>query len=350
MLAQKTGVTFQGAAQATGGYVLIAPCGGQVVYLIDYDGTVLHQWQVAGGLTFWSELLPNGNLFVNERAEVRRGVALTGSGWMREYDRDSTLVWDYYDAYQHHDARRLETGGAVYLAYTELDARTQAQVQGGVPGSETDVGICGEAIREVDEEGRVVWERHMTEFGSAAFPLHRNASRWSTGHTNTVVPLPGDRYLISCKVLNLLLILDRPSDKIIWHYQNDEMGGQHDAQMLGNGNVLVFANGAYASDLHHSQVWEIAPKTNEVVWRYKARNNPQSFFSPHVGGAQRLASGNTLICEGAKGCLFEVTPEGDVVWEYVCPYFNETPPFGQINWLFRARHYAADAPEVAGLV
>ncbi len=150
--------------------------------------------------------------------------------------------------------------------------------------------------------------------------------------------------------IGALKAIDPKTGEIVWHYQNDEMGGQHDAQMLENGNILIFANGAYASDLHHSQVWEIDPGTNEIVWRYRSKDNPQRFFSPHVGGCQRLASGNTLICEGAKGCVFEVTPDGDVVWEYVCPYFNEVPGFGKLNWLFRARHYPPGSPELKGLL
>ena len=174
---------------------------------------------------------------------------------------------------------------------------------GGVPGSESPVGLCGEAVREVDEDGNVVWE----------------------------------------------LILNRETGEIDWQYQDDEMSGQHDAQMLDNGNILVLANGAYARDLHHSQVWELDPATNEVVWRYRTSDNPQSFFTPHVGGCQRLPSGNTLVCEGAKGCIFEVTPDGDIVWQYICPYANEIPGFGKVNWLFRARHYLAGSPEVASV-
>ena len=127
------------------------------------------------------------------------------------------------------------------------------------------------------------------------------------------------------------------------------MSGQHDAQMLDNGNVLVFANGVYQSDLHHSQVLEIDRVTNEVVWRYKAKDDFTSFFSPHMGGAQRLPSGNTLICEGNKGCLFEVTPTGDIVREFVSPHFVQSETFGRINWLFRARWYAPDAPEIRAL-
>jgi hypothetical protein len=41
--------------------------------------------------------------------------------------------------------------------------------------------------------------------------------------------------------------------------------------------------------------------------------------------------------------LFEVTPEGDVVWEYVNPYFGGPPkPAAQTNQLFRAYRYTAD--------
>jgi len=44
--------------------------------------------------------------------------------------------------------------------------------------------------------------------------------------------------------------------------------------MLDNGNILLFANGAYSADLHHSQVWELDPNDKDVVWHYKARDNP----------------------------------------------------------------------------
>jgi hypothetical protein len=343
-----TGVTLGPTSTATPGYCVFAPGGGRDAYLIDYAGNAVHTWQGAGGLTHWCYLLPNGNLFKNERCDNPLGVSLTGSGLMREYDWDGNVVFEHLDPWQHHDARRLPNGNTVYLAFTELSERQQVAIKGGLPGTESEPGIAGECIREVDDSGNVVWEWHFTEFGTEQFPLHHNANRWSRGHTNTVCPLSNGDYLISCKTLNLLFIVDRQTSQLIWHYQDNNMGGQHDAQMLDNGNILLFANGAYAADLHHSQVWELNPKTNEIVWRYKAKDNPQSFFSPHIGGCQRLPSGNTLICEGAKGCVFEVTPDGDVVWEYVCPYFNETKQFGKVNWLFRARHYLPDSAELAG--
>jgi len=348
MLCQQTGVTLSEPEKQTPGYLLFAPAGGNHTYLIDYSGELIHQWQGSGGLTHWCYLLPNGNLFVNERCEQPEGVALTGSGLMREYDWNGKLVFEHLDPWQHHDARRLPNGHTVYLAFTPLTLEQQSLVKGGIPGTETEPGIAGECVREVDSLGNVVWEWHFTQFEVDQFPIHPNANRWSRGHTNTVCPLENGDYLISCKTLNLLFIVDRQTSEVTWHYQNDKMGGQHDAQMLDNGNILIFANGAYAPDLHHSAVWEIDPATREIVWCYTATDNPQSFFSPHIGGVQRLQSGNTLICEGAKGCLFEITPDGHVVWEYICPYFNETEQFGKINWLFRARHYSDTSPELDG--
>ena len=59
-----------------------------------------------------------------------------------------------------------------------------------------------------------------------------------------------------------------------------------------------------------------------------------SFFSPHMGGAQRLPGGNTLISEGNKGFVFEVTPDGDIVPEFISPHFFQSEKFGTHNWLF----------------
>jgi len=349
VLLSNTGVTHN-QHHSSDGCILLAPAASNTVYLINYAGEAVHQWRIGqGGYTNWCYLLPNGNLFTNERCDEPQGVSLTGSGLMREYDWQGNLVWEHLDAWQHHDARKLNNGHAAYLAFTPLKEAEHARIRGGKAGSESESGIQGECIREVDTDGRLVWEWNFTELGYEQFPIHRNANRWSRAHTNTVFPLDNGDYLISCKVLNLLLIVSRETNKVIWHFQNDEMGGQHDAQMLPNGNVLLFANGAYAADLHHSEVWELNPNNNEIVWRYQAKDNPQSFFSPHIGGCQRLASGNTLICEGAKGCVFEVTPSGKIIWEYISPYTNDTDGFGKINWLFRARHYASDSAELQHL-
>ena len=47
-----------------------------------------------------------------------------------------------------------------------------------------------------------------------------------------------------------------------------------------------------------------------------------SFHSKFISSAQRLPNGNTLICEGNKPRLLEVTAEGEIVWEFHNPYRN----------------------------
>jgi hypothetical protein len=69
---------------------------------------------------------------------------------------------------------------------------------------------------------------------------------------------------------------------------------------------------------------------------------PWNFFSPYISGAQRLPNGNTLITEGDFGRLFEVTAQGEVVWEYICPFFVAASYFGLANRIFRAFRYAPE--------
>ena len=68
---------------------------------------------------------------------------------------------------------------------------------------------------------------------------------------------------------------------------------------------------------------EVNPITREIVWQYTADDSGDpvwTFFTSFVGNVQRLPNGNTLINEGMNGRIFQVTPEGEIVWEYVNPY------------------------------
>lgn len=81
-----------------------------------------------------------------------------------------------------------------------------------------------------------------------------------------------------------------------------------------------------------------------------------NFFSKIMSGAEQMPNGNLLICEGAKGYNFEVTPAGDVVWEYENPItrsgiVNQYDfPIGGTNGMFRLEKYQADFPGFQGLI
>jgi hypothetical protein len=91
-------------------------------------------------------------------------------------------------------------------------------------------------------------------------------------------------------------------------------------------------------------------------WTYQA----DEFYSTNISGAQRLPNGNTLVCEGGEGRFFEVTPDGQRIWEYLSPDYGtgltpqgEYPPEarrgnGLGNATFRATWIGADHPGLAG--
>ncbi len=132
---------------------------------------------------------------------------------------------------------------------------------------------------------------------------------------------------------------------LLWRWGNPEAYGrgtpadrqnfrQHDPRFIpdgfpGAGNITFFNNQVTATQ---SAVMEIElpldpngmPFLDPIrgvfgpeapVWTYM----DPALYSPFVSGAQRLENGNTLICQGMNRRLLEVSPAGDLVWEYIEP-------------------------------
>jgi hypothetical protein len=125
------------------------------------------------------------------------------------------------------------------------------------------------------------------------------------------------------------------------------------------GYTLFSARGTYLIDMEGRVVntWPIGttPRqiSRQVVWSYQSKS-PQGFFS-HIGsGAQRLPNGNTLICAMTEGHFFEVTAEGELVWEYINPVTRDgavkvlPDSLPMTNAVFRAYRYSAEHPAFEG--
>jgi hypothetical protein len=121
---------------------------------------------------------------------------------------------------------------------------------------------------------------------------------------------------------------------------------QHNAHWIpkgypGAGHILVFNNGRRRPGGAHSSVDELVlpvdahgrythkPGTaygpDKPVWNYAAPKKAD-FYAQFISGAQRLPNGNTFICAGPSGTLFEVTPDKEIVWKYLNPAKNEFVP------------------------
>lgn len=371
-----TGVTHWDKAKAFGGYVLFATLSGDVVRLIDLAGNVAKTWSLPEGVKpFYPQLLPTGNLLV-QGVTGRETWAFGGaSGTVMELDWEGNVVWRYDHPTLHHDACRLRNGNTMVIAWEPLPPQVAARVQGGRPGSELAPGIVdadfcwvpdlaaqqsgqerpagaiiGDALYEVAPDGRIVWEWHSADHLDPAVevicPLE---SRQEWTHCNAVEELPNGDLLLSFRQTSAVLRVERPSGRVAWRWGPGVLSHQHDPNPLPNGNLLIFDNGEHRYSGVYSRVVEVDPASGEIVWEY-AGEPKISFFSTGISGAQRLPNGNTAICEGRTGRLFEVTPEGEIVWEYINPH--EFPHRGdrRNRAIFRAHRYAADSPELRGRV
>ena len=351
----RSGLIQHDQSQATEGFTLFSPIAQTKTCLIDMDGDVVHEWDLPSPPGNYTYLMANGNLLAACRSEGGpEGMAARG-GRIVELDWDGNVVWEYIDHYQHHDFRRLPNGNLIYIGWERLPDETASRVQGGLPGSDHGGEIWGDFIREGDPAGNTVWEWHCaTDMEIEKYPICPICHRNEFAHANSVTLNRDGDVMVSWRHNHLVAVIDRATKKFKWEMCDMALfGHQHDFQEIGNGNYMLFANRDH-TDKHGVQVGsailEIDPASKEIVWEYTGLPL-HTFFSPHISGCQRLASGNTLICEGIWGHIFEVTPGGEIVWEYVSPFFiPKGHPSGRegINQMFRAYRYAPDSPEIGG--
>jgi hypothetical protein len=345
---RKLGLTAHDPSKAYQGYTLYAPMYGDgTVYLIDMQGNEVHTWKLPYPPGDYGYLLPNGNLFYlgqTPDAPADMFVAWNNfaGGIMLEVDWDGNIVWEHRDPAHHHDARRTDSGGAIYLAIEPLPPEIASRVRGGLPNSEHQDRMWCDRVIEVDRDGNLEWEWHAWEHLDPDKDLITPTDlrdEWT--HSNTIVPLPGGDAIISMRNLSTVARISRKTGDFVWKLGPPLLAQQHDPNQLDNGNVLIFNNGTHRYDvpLIFSNVIEVEPTTGNIVWQYRDASSMMSFFSSYISGVQRLPNGNTLVCEGLTGRMFEVTPERDVVWEYTNPYFFPARVFGNNNAVFRARRY-----------
>jgi hypothetical protein len=345
---REVGILAYEREKVTPGFTLIVPLSGKAAYLIGMRGEVLHQWSFPLTPGNYAYLLPNGNLLWSGRTAEGPPLRRGKGGLLREYNWEGKVLWEYRDDAQHHDFRRLPNGNTIYLGWEPTPAEIAERIKGGRPGSEHEGITFSDYVREVSPKGETVWEWHFySDAELERYELCPACGRDEFAHANACYPLPDSRILISFRRLNLLAIIDKATRCFQWEMRDDSWGHQHDATLLPNGNVLFFANGIHREVNPYSRVIELDPESGEKRWEYIG-SPIWTFFSPNISGAQRFPNGNTLICEGINGRVFEVTAQGEIVWEYICPFFAPYEGRGLGNNLFRAYRYAADSPEIAG--
>ena len=358
----KRGVTFYDPLKADNGYTLFSGLYGKDMWLIDMEGRILNRWRLPYIPGAHGILLPNGNLlFAGQLKSVKElGLPREFSGMggiLVELDWNGNIVWQAEAPYQNHDFHYSENGHILYLAWPPdgaIPEEIAAKVKGGRSGSELkELGgkIWSDSVVEIDRNGRTIWNwvayEHLDPEIDALDPM---ANRTVWPYINAVWRCRDENILLSARYTSEILKIEYPSGKIIGRYGKGRISRQHDCRELENGNILLFDNGAHRCgyESRYSRIVEIDPETDEIVWEYKA-DPPYTFYSPQCSGSERLPNANTIICEAWHGRIFEVTIDGELVWEYSSPFWYTNLALNRhTNMVWRAHRYPRDYPGLIG--
>ena len=332
---ENTSVTVNKTVSEDQAYNLYNSAHAAQAFLIDMGGNEVHRWarsfkEAFPGLpeatgewydqSHWRNYWRRVHLFPNgEMLALFEGNGLIKIRW------DSQVIWAINDMF-HHDME-VTADGRIFVLNRRL--ATFDKINDGEP-------ILEDLITVLDKDGRALETYSVvkmlidSEFADLIKHIPRMGDCF---HTNTLEVLDGrwaakspvlkaGNVLLSMRMFDTIMIADLEARKIVWAQKPGIWAKQHQPTLIGNGHMLLFNNVLEEKETagyDASSVIEFDPVTMQVVWEYKG-TEAIPFFSNHSGSNQRLRNGHTLITESAPGRAFEVTPQGEIVWEFVNPH------------------------------
>jgi hypothetical protein len=357
----RAGVVVHDRARSQPGYNLFTNAHLCSAQIIDADGEVLRTWSLEPCYR-WdnTSLAPDGSLLVVGRAN-RSGKDEGGWAAGRYVARlafDGSVEWRM-PLGAHHDVQWTPRGQIAVLT----------AVRRVVPAVDAKRKLKDDQLTLLSPSGDVLESASIYELLATAPPeqfrfqprtqgkghldlLHANSVFWMEDPKLAARdPLYAPQnVVVTIRHQDTVAVVDWDAKKVVWAWGQGELSGPHDAVVLPSGNLLVFDNGLGRG---WSRVLELEPISRRIVWEYRAPE-PKTFYTQTRGANQRLANGNTLIAQSDSGRAFEVTPGGEVVWEFLNPNTSEGKRGALVRmrrieprlveaWLARERERAATA-------
>ncbi len=373
---------------------------------IAWDGEELWAWRLASERAVMHhdlEPLPNGNVLAlawevktpeEARLAGRRADRIPKQGLWPDFvievkpepPRGGTIVWEWH--VWDHLVQQLDATGERYGLAREQPGKLD--INAGMPQAT----VSAEELAQLKALGYVPEDAKPADH-DADF-LHVNAVDYHAGLDQIALSVPelGEVWILDHGTTTAEAATSRGGRRgrggeILYRWGNPAawgrgapsdrvLGYQHDVRWVprghpGAGHLTIFNNRVGGREGAGSAIEEIAPPLlasglyalrdgepyapRAPVWRYAAQP-PEAFAADFISGAHRTENGNTLICAGPEGRLFEVTPRGEIVWEYWNPFAGSVrltdgsaPQPGldaQPYAVFRATRIPPDHPALRG--
>jgi hypothetical protein len=292
--------------------------------------------------------LPNGNIImlVIEKKTLAECLAagFNPAKYQPEIAQKGMMLPDYVVEIK----PTYPVGGTVVWEWHTWDHLIQdfdaTKLNYGVPKSHPELIDC-----DGDQKNLPAFWNHMNSidynpaFDQIAMSVRGNSEVWIIDHSTTTAEAKGHTGGLRGKGGDLIYRWGNPIAYSSGTSANQRYYQQHDVEWVlpgrpGAGNLTCFNNGLGRGD--YSTVDEFTPAVDangnytmvagtaaspaNFVWTYKG-TTAEPMYSENISGAYRLPNGNTIICSGTLGRFLEVTSQGVIAWEYICPVQNTGP-------------------------
>ncbi|SFR34671.1 aryl-sulfate sulfotransferase [Halogeometricum limi] len=266
----------------------------------------VHNDSVDDGAWFFDvDPMPNGNLLVSSPR--------SGQTVVYELDPDTQeRVWQKtFDIEDTHDVDVLSEDEIVVANMREWNESTKT--------SEDRIFVYNRTTEEI------TWEWYFKNHFPEDTDGGHNAD-WS--HVNDVDPISDDRLVLSPRNFDQVVVVDMETKNITNRLGSDDnyevMNEQHNPDwfLSENGTPTILV-----ADSGNNRIVEYAYENGEWVRTWNVGSNTLNW----PRDADRLPNGNTLITDTLNHRVMEVTPTGEVVWEYYAtwgPYDAERVAHG----------------------